>query len=174
MVGRDARELPGLGAGAHPVEEPADLEPPPPHVLAENRLFLGVGQLDGAKPFPSPPRYQLAGPGSPKIPGPVGLAARSNEVSVPAEGKHGDRDASNLPAPPSPHLEHVQPGDADPDACEPSDHRLDDTPIDPSRPPVTLASGHPRKVAALDRFRIAASTLTRLRPRSSVDRAAVS
>jgi hypothetical protein len=137
-------------------------------------LLLRVGQLNGAEPFPPPPRNQLTGPRSPKIPDPVGLAARSNEVSAPAEREHGDRDASNLPAPPSPHLEHVQPGDADPNAGEPTDHRLDDTPIDPSRPQVPLASHHPRKVAALDRFRIAASTLTRLRPRSSVDRAAVS
>ena len=97
MVGRDARELLGVGAGANPVEEPADLEPPPPHVLAENRLFLGVGQLNGAKPLPPPPRYQLAGPGSPKVPDPVGLAARGNEVSVPAEGKHRDRTRRTSP-----------------------------------------------------------------------------
>ena len=137
-----------LGAGADPVEEAADLELPLPHVLAENRLFLGVGQLHGSKPLPAPAEHQLAAPSSPKVPNPMGLAARRNEVPGPAEGQHRDRDAPNLPAPPTPHLEQVQPGEADPDASERPDHRLDDPPIDPSRPPVTLASGHHRKVAA--------------------------
>ena len=90
MVGRDPHEFTGGRVGADASEELADLPLPATEVLAQDRLLLGVRNLDRPERLASAPEQQIPAPSYAEIANPLRVPARRDEVAIPVKSEQID------------------------------------------------------------------------------------
>src|SRR4029077_15530897 len=122
VVGRDAPQLLVRRIGADAPEEHADLELPPPEVVAEDRHLFGVGDLDRLEGLHAAAHDQLPSARDADVPHPLRLAARRDEVLRAVAGQQVHGRAAPLARLAPSHAQHPRAPHAD---AEPREHRDD-------------------------------------------------
>jgi hypothetical protein len=107
------------------------------------RLSFNVRDLERRKGLAPPPEQQVPAAGDAKVPNPLRVPARRDEVAIPVEREQVDRRPSGLPALPTGHLEHTRPRNADPEAGEPCHRAVEHVTGEPTRLAVMRLSHHP-------------------------------
>ena len=85
VVGRDPHELVRGRVGPDAIEELPDLPLPAAKVLAQDRLLLGIRDLNGPERLASPPEQKVPPAGYAKVANPLCVPARRNKVAIPAK-----------------------------------------------------------------------------------------
>ena len=107
------RSSSGASASTPPKNWPT-LPFPTLQVLAKNRLFTVVGDLDAGEAFALPAEQELSLAGSAQVPHPLRMTARGDEVLGSVECEQVDRCAARLSALAATYLEQPRAPDADP------------------------------------------------------------